>query len=170
MMFFCSSYLGKTRTDLKVFLPESEQYKRVQTRRFLACKDIKSQTSEWPVWLFLLYYICHLSRLAVTSASYSIARYLINVHYNIDLGTASLRGLPLWWLETFSKGPQFKKSVQIALAQLHVLKGEAMETIQKSLMALFLNGCCLTNCFCELLNQYWTSFAGPANYTAQTAH
>lgn len=47
VMFFCSSYLGKTRTDLKVFLPESEQCK--EGRRFLAYRDLKSQTNEWPV-------------------------------------------------------------------------------------------------------------------------
>jgi len=59
MMFFCSSSLGKTRTDLKVVLPESEQYKRGQRRRFLACKDIKSQTSEWP--MVTMFVVLHLS-------------------------------------------------------------------------------------------------------------
>jgi len=79
-------------------------------------------------WLCLLYYICHLSRLAVTSRIYNIARYLENVHRNVDLGTAWLVGLPLCWLEPLSKGPQFKKSVQIAIVQLPVLKAEAMVT------------------------------------------
>lgn len=30
VLFLCCSYLGKTRTDLKVFLPESEQYKNAE--------------------------------------------------------------------------------------------------------------------------------------------
>lgn len=159
VLFLCCSYLGKTRTDLKVFFPESEQYKNAE-KEVLGLQRCK-MPDKW-VACVNIFVVLHLSFQQTFWYFRSIQYWW--VPYNCMMQYPSwdrlLAGSPCgYWNHPLKGGHTGQKCNSSTMAQQRVLKAETIATgnCPQTSSASFPK-CLLLD---EFLVKYWTSIERP---------